>query len=75
MPIYLLDNTLKVDIFFEPTDSEFTDNICMCVVESCPPEEKLFRADEIHIYLTTQQARQLGEALLGAVEESGEGGE
>ena len=75
MPIYLLDDTLKVDIFFEPADSEFSDSICMCIEESCPPAEKLFRHDEIHIFLTRQQARQLGEALLGAVEESSEGGD
>lgn len=73
MPIFLLDDSLKVDIFFEPVDSEFNDNICMCIEESCPPEEKIFRYDETHIYLTPRQARQLGEALLSAAEEACEG--
>ncbi len=70
MSIYLLDDSLKVDVCFEPGDNEFTDNICLKIEEDCPDEEKIFREDEIHLYLTPQQARQLGMALLAAAEES-----
>jgi len=70
MPIYLVDDTLKVEVFYEPSDREFEDDICVCIEESCPAEEKLFRDDEIHIYLTPKQARQLGLALVKAAEKS-----
>jgi hypothetical protein len=75
MPIYLVDDTLKVEVFFEPSDQQFEDNICLCVEESCPEDEKLFRADEIHIYLTPKQARQLGLALIQAAAKSSDSGE
>jgi len=68
MPIYLVDDTLKVEVFYHPEDKEFTDDICLCIEESCPLEEKIFRADEIHIFLTPLQARQLGLALVKAAE-------
>jgi hypothetical protein len=70
MSIYLLDDSLKIDIFFEPGDTEFADNICIEVDEDCPEGEKIFRADETNIYLTASQARQLAQALLAAAEES-----
>ena len=49
--------------------------ICLCIEESCPPEEKLFRADEVHMYLTPMQARQLGLALVQAAKLSADRGE
>ncbi|HEX7394354.1 MAG TPA: hypothetical protein VF313_05455 [Anaerolineaceae bacterium] len=70
MPIYLLDDTLKVEIFVEPADKEFDDNICLSIEESCPLDEKLFCADEVNMYLTARQARQLGLALIEAAEKS-----
>jgi hypothetical protein len=70
MPIYLVDDTLKIEVFYEPSDRQFEDDICLCIEESCPPEEKLFRADEVHIYLTPRQARQLGLALVQAAKMS-----
>ena len=66
MAIYLLDNSLKVEVFFEDDDSEFDDDICITFTEDCPEIERLFRADETNIYLTPEQARQLGQALLNA---------
>ncbi len=75
MPIYLVDDTLKVEVFYDPQDKEFADNICLCIEESCPAEEKLFRADEAHIYLTPLQARQLGLALVKAATLSSDGAE
>ena len=70
MPIYLVDDTLKVEVFYDPGDKEFGDDVCLCIEESCPPGEKLFRADEVHIFLTPRQARQLGLALVKAAEMS-----
>lgn len=67
MSILLLDRSLKVDIFFDETDREFEDNICVSFVEDCPNEEKVFNADETNLYLTCTEAGQLIEALQAAV--------
>jgi hypothetical protein len=70
MSIYLLDDTLKIEIYLEPADREFEDNIRLNIEESCPTDEKLFCADEVNIFLTARQARQLGLALMTAAEKS-----
>jgi hypothetical protein len=70
MAIYLLDDTLKVEVYIDESDSQFDDDICLSILESCPEEERLFRADETNIFLTPQQARRLGQALIKAAEES-----
>jgi hypothetical protein len=67
MTIHLLEGTLEVDIFYECEDKDFDDNVCIKIVESCPPEERLLRAGETYIYITAVQARELGEMLLAAV--------
>ncbi len=66
-PIYLLDDSLQVEIFYEKDDGGYTDNICMKIIESCIEEEKVFRHDENHLYLTPEQAKALAEALTRAV--------
>lgn len=66
MTIHLLEGTLEVDIFYEYEDQDLDDNVCIKIVESCPPEERLLRAGETHIYITAVQARELGEILLAA---------
>ena len=73
IPILLLDESLQIEIYFENADSDLEDNICMKIVESCPEEEKVFRHDESHLYLTHEQALALADALLKAVEKSGGG--
>ena len=73
IPILLLDESLQIEIYFENADSDLEDNICMKIVESCPEEEKVFRHDESHLYLTHEQAQLLADALLKAVETKGEG--
>ncbi len=70
MSIYLLDKTLIVDIFYECEDHDLEDNICVSIVEECPPTEQLLRAGETHIYLTPEEAHQLGDALLDAANHS-----
>lgn len=70
MTISLLDDSLKVNIYFEVNDCEFVDNVCVSFLEECPDDEKVFHGDETNLYLTPQQARQLASALLHASEDS-----
>ena len=70
MVISLLDDTLSVDVYYDQADCEYEDNICLSILEDCPDEEKVFRAGQTNLYLTRDQARQLGWALLSAAEES-----
>lgn len=66
MTLLLLDDTLKVDVFFEKNDEGYADNICLRIVESCPDEERLFRAEETNLYLTSLQACTLAKLLNAA---------
>lgn len=68
MSVSLLDNSLNVRIFYEESDRDFEDDICISFHEDCPPEEKLFRVDETHIYITPDQACLLLLALQRAME-------
>ena len=70
MAIKLLDNSLKVNIYYDEKDCAYDDNICVSIVEDCPEEEKIFRANETNIYLTPEQALQLMQALKAATSES-----
>jgi len=70
MAITVLDNSLRVEVYYEPSDCEFEDNICFSVQEECPEVEKLFRADETNMYLTVVEARALAQALLDAAKAS-----
>ncbi len=70
MSIHLLENTLKVNIYYDKKDCAFDDNICVSIFEDCPEEEKLFRANETNMYLTPNQAIQLIQALKAATSES-----
>ena len=70
MTFHLLDETLQIDIFYECEDEDLEDNVCISIVEQCPPEERLLRVGETHIYLTPDEARILGEALVAAANHS-----
>mgnify|MGYP001218561065 CR=1 FL=1 len=70
MSIFLLDNTLQIDIFYDCDNHDLEDNICVAIIERCPPQERLLRAGETHIFLTADQARQLAEALLATAHNS-----
>jgi hypothetical protein len=70
MKIELLGGCLEVDIFFEETDTEFDDNICLRFTEPCSPDECLFRVGETNIFLTAIEARQVAQSLLKIAEES-----
>ncbi len=54
--ITLLDGSLRLTIYHDEADREYEDNICLCLVEDCPEDERLLRADEVSIYLTPEQA-------------------
>jgi len=69
-PILLLDETLKMEIFFDCNDCDLEDNICVRISESCPEEEKIFRHDESNIYLTVEQANAILVALQKAIDKS-----
>ncbi len=69
-PIYLLDDSLEVEIFYDKDDCGYTDNICLKITESCKEEEKVFRHDENNLYLTQEQASALAAALTAAVQAS-----
>jgi len=70
MIFHLLDETLQIDIFYECEDEDLEDNVCISIVEDCPHDERLLRAGVTHIYLTPDEARDLGEALLAAANHS-----
>ena len=70
MIFHLLDETLQIAIFYDCEDEDLEDNVCISIVEDCPHDERLFRAGETHIYLTSDEARVLGEALLVAANHS-----
>ncbi len=70
MQISLLDDSLVVNIFYEIPDQAYEDNICIQLIEECPEDEKILRANETNIYLTTEQAARLAEALSKAAADS-----
>ncbi len=68
MLIRLLDGSLEINIRYDPDDSIYDDNICLCFTEPCPPEERIFQAGETNLYLKAKEARLLAEALLDAAD-------
>ncbi len=70
MSISLLDDSLNVSVYYEKTDAEFEDNICLCFSETCQEDEKLFMAEQTNVYLTIKEARALVQALIDAIEAS-----
>lgn len=70
MDIWILDDSLRITIFFDREDCVYEDNVCVSFRESCPDDEKIFRADETHIFLTPTQAIRLSQALREAAEKS-----
>lgn len=70
MTISLLDGALRVTVYYSAAEKDYEDNICISLLEDCPKDEKILRADEANIYVTPQQARELAMALLEAAQES-----
>ncbi len=70
MAIKLLNGSLKIKIFFDKKDREYEDNICVCVRESGPEDEKILYAGETNIFINAEQARELAELLTTAADHS-----
>ena len=70
MVIMLLDDSLRVEVLYDEEDQAFEDNICVCLSERAPAEERLFLYDDTHILLTPDQALDLARALTAAAEQS-----
>lgn len=72
MTIFLLDDTIEIDIFFDCEDHDLEDNICVTIIERCDPSERLLRAGQTNIFITPTQAQALGNAFLHAAKHSSE---
>jgi len=70
MAIELLKGSLKIDVYFDNTDKEYEDNICVCVQEFGPEDEKVLYAGETNIFINSEQARQLAEMFTKAADHS-----
>lgn len=70
MTIELVNGSLIVEIFFDPKDREYEDNICLSFSESGPDEEKIFYANETNIFITPEEARQLAALLIAVADAS-----
>ena len=70
MAMEILNGSLKIDIFFEKNDKEYDDNICICLKEYGPEDEKILYAGETNLFITADEARKLAEMLVEAAERS-----
>ncbi|HUV16307.1 MAG TPA: hypothetical protein VMW28_07080 [Pelolinea sp.] len=70
MAIDLLNGSLKIEIFYDKRDKDYEDNICLCINEIGPEEEKIFYAGETNLYISAEEARRLAELLLKAADTS-----
>lgn len=69
MSISLLDSGLKLNIYYEESDREFDDDICIRIIEDCPEDERVLKFDETHLYITPDQACLLILALQRAMDQ------
>jgi hypothetical protein len=72
MAVYLVDDSLSVNIFYSCDDCDYEDNIILRIREDCPDDERLFVNEETNIFLTRDQALKVAELLLAAVHDSRE---
>lgn len=70
MAIKILNGSMNIEIFFDKQDREYEDNICVCIKETGPDDEKIMYARETNIFLTPEQARELARLLAQAAEQS-----
>jgi len=70
MALEILNGSLVVNIFYDPKDREYEDNVCVCLKECGPDEEKILYAEETNVYLTAEQARELADLLRAAADQS-----
>ncbi len=70
MAIKLLNGSLKIGVYFDKKDKEYEDNICVCIQEFGPEDEKILYASETNIFINAEQARELAEMLTTAADHS-----
>lgn len=70
MAIELLNGSLKLEIFYDKRDREYEDNVCLCLKETGPDEEKVLYASETNLYIKPEDARRLAQMLLDAADQS-----
>jgi len=70
MAIKILNGSMSIEIFFDKQDREYEDNICICIKESGPDDEKIMYAHETNVFLTPEQARELSQMLNIAADQS-----
>jgi hypothetical protein len=73
MAIEILNGSLKIEVFFDKSDKEYDDNICVCLKEYGPEDEKILYASETDLFITAEEARKLAEMLTEAAERSSQG--
>ena len=66
----MINGSLKIEVFFDPKDKEYEDNICICVRECGPEDEKILYASETNLFINAEQARALAELLTTAADHS-----
>lgn len=70
MSLELMNGNLVIEVFYDKQDKEYEDNICFCVKEICPEDEKILYANETNLFITPEEARKLAEMLMDAAENS-----
>ena len=70
MTVEILNGSMKVEIFYDRQDRDYEDNICVCIKEAGPEDEKIMYANETNMFITADQARRLAEMLLKAADQS-----
>jgi hypothetical protein len=70
MAMEILNGSLVIEIFYDQRDREYDDNVCVCLKEFGPEDEKILYANETNIFLTPEQARELADMLRKAANQS-----
>ena len=73
MAIELINGSLIIDVYFDKNDREYDDNICVCLKETGPEDEKILYANETNLLITADEARKLAELLIAAADSSSQG--
>ena len=70
MAFELLNGSLKIEVYFDDSDKDYDDNICVCLKECGPEDERILYADETNLFITADEARKLAAMLNAAAERS-----
>jgi hypothetical protein len=70
MAIEILNGSMKIEIFYDRQDRDYEDNICVCIKEAGPEDEKIMYANETNMFITADQARRLADMLLKSADQS-----